>query len=111
MQDLGANAVVTQVGGEAQAGVRFDRVGAVVLPVVGADLVQQADAAAFLPQVHEYAASFVSDSIERSITLDAAVAAQAVQRVTRQAFGVSANQHRLCSSYLTECPCDVLATS
>ena len=43
-EDLGAHAVVAEVGREAELLVRFDGVGAVVLKLIRAQLVQQADA-------------------------------------------------------------------
>ena len=50
-QDLRADAVVAPVLLEAELEVRLDRVAALVLQRVGAHLVRQADAAAFLVQV------------------------------------------------------------
>jgi hypothetical protein len=47
-EDLRADPVVAQVGGEAQLEVRRDRVVALVLELVGAELVLEPDAAALL---------------------------------------------------------------
>ena len=55
-QDLRADAVVAQVLLEAELEVGLDRVAALVLQRVGADLVREADAAPFLVQVDEHAA-------------------------------------------------------
>ena len=57
VQDLGADAVVAVVGLEAQLDVRLDGVQPLlVLQAVGADLVDQADAAALLAHVEDDAA-------------------------------------------------------
>ena len=53
-QDLVADAVVARVDREAQVQVRVDRVVAVLLQLVGAQLVEQADAAALLGQVEQH---------------------------------------------------------
>jgi hypothetical protein len=59
-----AHGVVTLVGGETQALVGFDGVGAAILQLVGADLVQQADATAFLAQVQQHATAFTGDGLQ-----------------------------------------------
>ena len=95
VEDLRTDAVVAQVGGKAEPLVGLDGVGVVlVLQRVGADLVEQADAAALLAQVDQHAAALGSDRRERGIALGAAVAAQRVERVAGEALGVHPHQHR-----------------
>ena len=55
-EDLVPDAVVAHVGLEAELEVRLDRVQPVLLQLVGAELVEQADAAALLRHVEEHAA-------------------------------------------------------
>ena len=62
-QNRAGQLVVAQVGIEAQALVGFHRVGALVLQLVGAQLVQQADAAALLVLVDQQAAALSGDAL------------------------------------------------
>ncbi len=90
-----ADGVVAHVRREAQTLVGLHRIGAAILQLIGADLVQQADATALLPQVEQHAAPFGRDGLQRGLQLCTTVAAQAEQRVTGQAFGMQTAQHRL----------------
>ena len=92
-EDLGADAVVAQVGGQAELEVGVDGVEALLLEPVGAQLVQQADAAALLGEVEQHAAALVLDARERVLELLAAVAAQRVEHVAGEALGVHAHEH------------------
>ena len=92
-EDLRADAVVAQVDRQAELEVRVDGVEALVLQVVGAQLVQQADPAALLGEVEQDAAALVLDHRERRLELLAAVAAQRVEDVAGQALGVHADEH------------------
>src|SRR4051794_34288583 len=78
-QDLRADAVVAQVGGETELFVRLDRVGAGVLQLVRLELVEQADASTFLIEVHDRAASLLLDHLHRRLELPAAIAAHRVE--------------------------------
>ena len=89
-----AMAVAALVGLEAEFMIGLHRVGAGILQPVGADLVDQADAAPFLAHVKHDAAPFRGDAAQRALELGAAVAALAEQRVAGQALGVDAAQHR-----------------
>ena len=94
-QDLGADAVVAQVGGEPELQVRVDGVEALLLELVGAQLVQQADPAALLGEVQQDARALALDHRHRRLELLAAVAAQRVEDVTGEALGVDSDQHVL----------------
>src|SRR6185437_5562433 len=63
--------------------------------LVGGELVQQADPAALLAHVEEDAAALARDLRERLLELLAAVAAQRVEDVAREALGVDADEHVL----------------
>src|SRR6185295_11505092 len=76
------------VGGEAELQVGLDGVVALVLELVRLELLDQADAAAFLPDVEEDAALLAGDEGERGFHLLAALAAERVEDVAREAFGV-----------------------
>ena len=53
--------VVAEVGRKPQPQVRVDRVEPLLLELVGAELVQQADAATLLGQIQEHAATLALD--------------------------------------------------
>ena len=95
VEHLRADAEVAGVGGKTELQVRLDGVRAAVLEVVGADLVQQADAAPFLPEVHEDAAALGGDGLHGGVALRAAVAAQRVEAVPGEAFAVHAHEQGL----------------
>jgi hypothetical protein len=75
-QNLRADAVVAEVGVESERLVGLDGVLALVLQLVGADLVVQADPAAFLAQVDDDAPAFLLDHRQREVQLRSAVTAQ-----------------------------------
>ena len=81
---------------EAELEVRLDRVHPVLLQLVRLQLVQQADAAAFLRDVEQRRrCPSPLDPRERHLELLAAVAAQRVEDVAGQALGVDADEHVL----------------
>ena len=94
-EDLGADPVVAQVGRQAELDVGLDRVEAVLLELVGAQLVEQADPAPLLGEVEQHALALALDLRQRGGELLAAVAAQAVEDVAGQALAVDAHQHVL----------------
>ena len=94
MQNGSGQLVTAQVRVESQALVGFHGVGAMVLQLVSAELVEQADAAALLMLVDEQAAALLGDALERNFKLRAAIAAQAVKHVSGEALGMNANQRR-----------------
>ncbi len=92
-EDLGADPVVAQVGREAETQVRVDRVEPVLLQLVGAQLVEQADPATLLAEIQQHAAALALDHRQRRLELLAAVAAQRMEHVAGQALGVHADEH------------------
>ena len=74
--------------------VRVDGVEAVVLEVVGLQLVGDADAAALVAaQVDDDAAARLGDRAQRVVELGAAVAAVRAEDVAREALAVHAHEH------------------
>src|SRR5262249_34235320 len=59
--DLGADAVLARIGLEAELDVRLDRVQALLLELVRAQLVEQPDAAPLLGKVEEHACALLLD--------------------------------------------------
>ena len=100
-EDLVADPVVARVGGEAELEVRLDGVETLLLQLVRAQLVDQADAATLLRHVEQHAAALRLDLRERLLELLAAVAAQRVEDVAGQALGVHAHEHVLRAVDLT----------
>ena len=84
--------VIAQVAIEAQLLVGFDGIGAAVLEFVGAQFVEQADAAALLELVDQQSAAGLGDAVEGDLQLRPAVAAQAVKDVPSEALRVDAHQ-------------------
>ena len=69
-EDLGADAVLAAVGGQAELEVGVDGVAALLLEAVGADLVADADAAALVAaQVDDDAAALLGDELHRRVEL------------------------------------------
>ena len=67
-----------------------------VLQLVGAQLVQQTDAAALVAaDVEHHAAALVGHRVQRGVQLRAAVAAQRAEHVAGQALGVHPDEHVL----------------
>ena len=73
--------------------VRLDGVEALILQLVGADLVGEPDAAPFLVQVEEHAAALGRDALHGPRQLGAAVATAGAEHVAGQALRVDAHEH------------------
>ena len=92
-EDLRADPVVAKVGRKAELQVRVDGVEPVLLELVGAQLVEQPDPAALLREIEQDAGALALDHRQRRLELLAAIAAQRVEDVARQALGVDAHEH------------------
>ena len=103
-EDLRADAVVAQVGGEAELQVRLDGVEPAVLQRVGAQLVREPDAAALLAQVEQHARAALGDRAQRRVQLRAAVAALRAEHVAGEALRVHAHQRRLAAAHVALAP-------
>ena len=78
--------------GQAEQAVGVDRVVAVRLERVRADLVGEADAAPLLPQVEDGAGAGVRDRGHRGVELLLAVALERAEDLARHALGVDAHE-------------------
>ena len=94
-EDLGADPVVAQVGGQAELEVGLDRVRALLLQLVGLELVEQADPATLLREVEQDAAALLLDLGQGRDQLLAAVTAHAVEDVAGEALAVDPDEHVL----------------
>ena len=101
-QDLRPRPVVAGIGGEPELEVGLHRVGAGVLQLVGAQLVQQADPPALVAaEVEHDAASLVSHPLHRGRQLGSAVATRRPEDIAGQALRVHADEHVLTVTELT----------
>ena len=82
------------VGLETEFDVSFYRVESAILQLVGAQLIEQSDASAFLVLVDQQSASLLRNLIERQLELRTAIAAQTVEHVAREALRMDAHQRR-----------------
>jgi len=92
-QNLDTESVLALVGAEAEPLVGFDRIVALILQGVRADLVREADAAPFLIEIQNDAAAFGGDPLHRRVQLGAAVAACGVKHIAGQTRRVDAHEH------------------
>ncbi len=91
-EDLRPDPVLARVGLEAELEVRLDGVEPLLLELVRAQLVEQADAPALLGEVEQDALALCLDPGERALELLAAVAAPRVEDVPGQALRVDADE-------------------
>src|SRR5688572_11604186 len=94
-EDLRTDTVVAEIRLEAEPLVRLDGVRAFVLQLVRLELVEQADASPFLVEIDHDAAPLRLDHLHRRVELPAAVAAEGVEDVAREALRVHPHQHAL----------------
>jgi hypothetical protein len=95
-EDLRADPVVARVGGEPELDVRLDGVAALLLQVVRAELVRDADRSPLVTaDVQDDAAVLLTDPLERGVELVTAVAPQRPEHVPGQALRVHAHEDRL----------------
>ena len=95
--------------GQALLQVGVDGVVALLLELVGADLVAESDAATLVAaQVDQDAAALLLDQVERGVQLRAAVAAQRAEHVAGQALGVHADEDVLGAGHVAHDEREVL---
>ena len=90
MQDRGPRGVVAGVDGQAERGLRVDRVGAGVLLGVGAQLVDEPDAATLVAAEVDDDPALAADAGQRSPAAGPAVAPERAEGVAGQALAVQA---------------------
>ena len=100
-QDADAETVLALIRAEAKTLVGFDGVVSLILQRVGADLIGQPDAASFLVQVENDAASFGCDACHRRMQLRTAVAAGRMEHIACQARRVKTNEHTVAVADVT----------
>jgi hypothetical protein len=66
-KDLGAKAIIAQIGGEAEPGIGLHCIEPFFLQLVSVDFRGQANAAPFLPHIKEDAVSFLGDLPQRRV--------------------------------------------
>src|SRR6266850_3138828 len=86
-KDLRAGAVVADVGSETELGVRLDGVVSLILQLVRLQLVDQADAAAFLQEIEDDAFLLGGNQLEGALELMPAIAARRLKHVAGQTRG------------------------
>src|SRR5712691_11993597 len=73
-KNLGAGAVVADVGGEAELRIGLDRVIALLLKLIGFQFVEQSDSPPLLQQVEDHALFLGRDELECALELRATIA-------------------------------------
>src|SRR4051812_10469548 len=94
-QDLDAECVVSQVRFESQVVIRLYRVHASVLKLIGPQLVDQSNAAAFLQLINQYSVAFLRDRLQGEFQLLATITAARLENVSGQALRMDTNQGRI----------------
>ncbi len=94
-QDLASGDVAAFLRFKAKMDVGIDRVQASILQGIGAELVDQPDASAFLGQINHDPGSFGGHGANGTAQLVATITAQAADQVAGKAGGMDACQHRL----------------
>ncbi len=108
-EDLGADTVLATVDGEPELDVRVDGVPPVVLEVVGAQLVGEADAPPLVAaEVDDHSHAFLADPAYRGFELRAAVAAERAEHVAGQALAVHPDEHAVLGVHVSCDECEVL---
>ena len=97
-----------RVGSEAEPLVGLHRVGAGVLERVRPDLVEEADAAAFLIEIDDYAPPLPRDQLHGALELRPAVAALGPEHVARETFRVHPHQDARLAGHVALHQCHVL---
>ncbi len=110
VQHVRRDAVVALVVAEAEGEVGLHGVEAVVLQAVGADLVQEADAAPFLPQVEQDAVLHLPDRLERGLAAgrgSRSAASRWRRRSGTRSAGAPARSRRRVTSPCTNATCSL----
>ena len=107
-KDLGAGAVVANVGCKPELGIRFDRVVSLLLQLVGLEFVEKSDASAFLQQIEDDAFFLFRDQFQRAFELIAAIAPVRLKNVAGETRRVHAHEDFLAFGDFTQHERDVL---
>lgn len=99
-ENLGADAIVAQVGLVAEGLIGFDRILALVLQGIGHDLFGEADAAPLLAHVEQDPAALLFNFTQGKFELFPAVAAHRMKDIAGEALGVDADQDGIFAGHL-----------
>jgi two-component system, LytTR family, sensor kinase len=97
-QDRARQLILTKVRFKSKLLVRLHGVGALILQLVGPQLVEQPNAPAFLLLIDQQTPALGCDRLERHFQLCPAIAAQTVEHVAGQALGMNTHQGRLAAT-------------
>src|SRR6185369_17762161 len=100
-ENLRALPVVAQIDRQTELLVCFDRIRALILQRVGANLVDDADAATFLLLVDDCSPAFLLNHLHRPVELATAIAFGRAKNVAGQTLRVDANERRDIASHLS----------
>ena len=92
-ENFSGRAVQPLIGVETQLLIGIDRVEAFVLKGVGPQLIDQANATAFLSQIEYQATTLGADLGDRTAQLIAAIAPQTTEQIPGETLGVQSNQN------------------
>lgn len=93
--------VTTSIVGQAKRPVGIHRVIALVLDVIGLDLVGETNPTSFLGKVDDHTSSRLLDPLKRSLELLPTIATLGPKDLTRHAGGVKPTEDRLASIHVT----------
>ena len=93
VEDERGNVVLALVGLMTEREICLNRVVALILQIVSAQFVEQADAAPFLPQIDHHAASGFGDEAHGFLQLLTAITTVRTQHVAGKTFGMDARQN------------------
>ena len=106
-ENLRTDAVIAFVDRQTERDICLHGVRALILQLICAKLVGQADSSPFLPQIQKDATAFFGDNFHCAVALCRTIAAQRVQGVTRETFGVNAYEQVFAVADLAHYQCDV----
>jgi hypothetical protein len=95
-ESVGSEFVLARIVGKAELAIGFDGVESGVLEFVGFELVDEADAAAFLGKIEDDASFGFGDGFQREFELGAAVAAFGSEDIAGEALRVDADERGFC---------------
>ena len=92
--------IIPQIAFEAELLIGFDRIGALILQLIGSEFVHEPDTAALLLLVNDQSAAFTGNLFESDFELGAAIATKAVKDVAGQTLGMDPQQRGLTAAHI-----------
>src|SRR5678816_1383229 len=90
-QHFDTEGVVSKIGFESQVVIGLHGIHASVLELIGSQLVDQSDSAAFLKLINQYSLPFPGDGFKGEFKLFAAIATAGFENVSSQALRMNTN--------------------